>query len=193
MKTRLLLLLALGAAAVSFAAELPSYAPDANAPRAAIPAVYRWDLSPLFASDQAFEQARTKLLAEAAALAKYEGKLAEPATLTACLDLYFRLHRDANFLTLYANMRQSTARSDDAAAALSQRSLAAMDELMRAATFIRREVLALPTAVVTAAYAQQPALAPYRAYLDNLRRRASHVLSADGERALSLLGDNLWA
>jgi oligoendopeptidase F len=201
MKTHFVLLLALGTIGLSsgFAAtptsttELPSYTPDANAARTAIPAVYRWDLSPLFASDAAFEQARIKLLADVAALAPYEGKLANPATLASCLELYFRLHRAANFLTLYANMRQSTARADDAAAALSQRSLAAMDELMRAATFIRREVLALPTAAVTAAYAQQPALAPYGAYLDNLRRRASHVLSADGERALSLLGDNLWA
>ncbi len=32
-----------------------------------------------------------------------------------------------------------------------------------------------------------------RPYLENLRRRASRVLSADAERALALLGDNLWA
>jgi len=193
MKTRLLLLLAFGATAVSFAAELPSYTPDANAARAAIPAVYRWDLSPLFASDQAFEQARTKLLTEVATLAKYEGKLADPATLTACLELYFRLHRDANFLTLYANVRQNTAQSDDAIAAMGQRSLAALDTVVQAAAFIRRELLALPPTALATAYAQQPGLAPYRAYIDNLRRRASRLLSADGERALALLGDNLWA
>jgi len=181
------------AAAPGYSAELPAYTPDANAPRSSIPGVYKWDLTPLFTSDQAFEQARVKLLADVPGLARYEGKLGDPTALAACLELYFRLHRDANFLTLYANLRQSTAQADDAAAAMGQRSLAAMDEVMRAAGFLRRELLALPAASLETAYASRPALATYRAYIDNLRRRASRVLSPDAERALGLLGDNLWA
>ena len=181
------------AVAATAGADLPAITPDANAPRSAIPDVYKWDLSPLFASDSAFEQARVKLLAEVPALREYQGKLADPAALSGCLDLYFRLHREANFLTLYATMRQSTAQTDDAAAALGQRGLAAMDEVMRAAGFIRRELLAAPAPVLESAYAARPGLAPYRAYIDNLRRRASRVLTPDAERALALLGDNLWA
>jgi oligoendopeptidase F len=175
------------------AADLPVYAPDANAPRSAIPDVYKWDLSPLSASDQTFEQARVKLLAEIPNLAKYEGKLADPTALSACLELYFRLHRDANFLTLYADLRKRTAQTDDTVGAMGQRSLAAMDEVMRAAAFIRRELLALPAPVIESAYTSHPELAPNRAYIDNLRRRSSRVLTPDAERALALLGDNLWA
>jgi oligoendopeptidase F len=190
-----LVFLSAAALAVSAAAgaDLPAVTPDANAPRSAIPDVYKWDLSPLFASDAAFEQARAKLLADLPSLGKFERKLADPAALSGCLDLYFRLHRDANFLTLYANMRQSAAQTDDAAAALVERSLAAMDELMQTAAFIRRELLTASATALEAAYAAQPSLAPYRAYIDNLRRRASRVLAPDAERALALLGDNLWA
>jgi oligoendopeptidase F len=68
-----------------------------------------------------------------------------------------------------------------------------MDELMRAAAFIRREVLAQSAESLAAAFAAEPALASYRPYLDNLRRRANRLLSPDAERVLSLLGDNLWA
>ncbi len=100
-----------------------------RAPRS--PLSTQWDLSPLFASDSAFEAARVKLLGEIAGLKAFEGKLTDPGALADCLELYFRLHRDANFLTLYADLRQSTAETDDAAAAMGQRSLAAMDELMR--------------------------------------------------------------
>ena len=107
--SRLVVLVALIAATVpavcGVCGELPVWLPDANAPRSAIPGVYKWDLAPLFASDQAFEQARVKLLADVPRLAGYVGKLGDPAALAACLDLYFRLHRDANFLTLYANLR----------------------------------------------------------------------------------------
>ena len=180
-------------AAATPGGDLPAYTPDANAPRSAIPAVYRWDLSPLFPSDQAWERARVKLLEEIPGLAAYQGKLAEPAALRGCLELYFRLHRDANFVTLYPNLRRSTAQSDDAASVMVQKSLAAMDELMRSAAFLRRDVLALPPATLDAAYAREPGLSQYRPYLDNLRRRAKRLLSSDAERALALLGDNLWA
>jgi len=182
-----------GPGAAEVDAAWPAYTPDANAPRSAIPEIYTWDLSPLFASDEAWDEARLKLLAEIPGLEVFEGRLADPASLQACLDLYFRLHSDANFVTLYANLRQSTALSDEVANAMVQRSLAGMDELMRAAAFIRREVLALPAESLDAAYAAQPALAAYRPYLDNLRRRAVRLLPPDAERVLALLGDNLWA
>ncbi|MCG6950329.1 MAG: oligoendopeptidase F [Acidobacteria bacterium] len=172
---------------------LPTYEPDANVDRSAIPEIYTWDLSPLFASDEAWDEARLKLLAAIPGLEAYDGKLADPGALGACLDLYFRLHSDANFVTLYANLRQSTALSDEAANAMVQSGLAAMDQLMRAASFIRREILTLPAASLDAAYAAEPALATYRPYLDNLRRRSGRLLTPDAERALSLLGDNLWA
>ncbi len=175
------------------AADLPDYTPDSNHPRSAVPAAYTWDLKPLFDSDASFEAGLIRLRQEIPALAPFSGRLADPATLFSCLDLYFRLHNDANKLTLYANLRQSTALTDDTANALVTRSLAAMDELMQAATFIRREVLALPVAQVAAAITAEPQLAPYQAYIENLQRRSSRVLSADGERALGLLGDNLWA
>jgi len=172
---------------------LPAYTPDANDVRSDIPEIFKWDLSPLFASDEAWDAARLKLLAEIPGLEVFEGRLADPASLQACLDLYFRLHSDANFVTLYANLRQSTALSDETANAMVQRSLAGMDELMRAAAFIRREVLALPAESLDAAYAGEPALAAYRPYLDNLRRRSGRLLPPEAERVLALLGDNLWA
>jgi oligoendopeptidase F len=185
----LLGLVATAAAAV----ELPAYSPDSTAPRSAVPEVYQWDLSPLCADDQGFAKELTALLAALPALAEYEGRLGEPAALNECLALYFRLHRQANGLTLYANLRQNTALADDQAGAMVQSSLAAMDELMQRAAFIRREVLAMDAATLDAAYAAEPALATYRPYLDNLRRRADRLLSPDGERVLALLGDNLWA
>jgi len=190
----LLLLTAIpGIAAAGTAADLPAITPDANAKRSAIPEIYTWDLDPLFASDDAWDAARMKLLAEIPSLAQYDGNLADPVALAACLDLYFRLHLEANFVTLYASLRQSTALSDETANAMVQRSLAAMDELMSAAAFIRREILTLPGESLATAYASEPGLAEYRPYIENLRRRAGRLLSPDAERVLALLGDNLWA
>lgn len=175
------------------AADLPAYGPDATTACDAIPAIYHWDLAPLFASDADWETARAALLADVPSLAKYEGRLGDPRQLRECLDLYFQLHDRGSFLTQYPNLRQTTAQSDDRTGAMVQASLGAMEVLMRQAAFIRREVLALSDQQLAAAYAQEPGLAVNRPYLENLRRRASRVLSADAERALALLGDNLWA
>ena len=181
------------AVAGKLAADPPAFTPDSNAARSAIPEVFKWNLAPLFSSDEAWDAARLKLLKDIPGLQAYDGKLAEPAALRTCLELYFRLHSDGNFVTLYANLRQSTAQSDETTNAMVQRSLAAMDELMQAAAFIRREVLALSTENLEQAYSAEPELAEYRSYLDNLRRRANRLLSPEAERVLALLGDNLWA
>ena len=175
------------------ATELPEYRPDPNAPRSAVPDIYKWNLTPIFSSDAAWDQARNKLLEGIPALSKYKGKLADPAALQQCLKLYFELHKDANFLTLYPNLKSSVAASDDSVSTMSQKGLAAMDQLMQAASFIRQELLTMPQESLTKAYAAQPGLADYKSYIENLRRRSKRLLSPDGERALALLGDNLWA
>jgi len=173
--------------------ELPPWKPDATVARDAIPAVYKWDLTPMFASDEAWDAARQEMLRRLPELAFYQGKLADPASLRGCLDLYFELHNTANYLTLYPNLRQVPEQSNDKFNGMLQQGLAAMDELMRASQFLRAEALKLPEATLTAAYAGEPKLAVYKPYLDNLRRRQSRLLSEDAERALGLLGDNLWA
>lgn len=175
------------------AGDLPEYEPDPNAERAAVPDGYKWDLAPLFPSVEAWEAARQRVLREAPALARFERKLSDPAELRDCLRLYFRLHREASHVAMYANLRQNVARADDAASGRVQQALGAMDELMRRAAFIRRETAALPAGALEAAYGAEPGLAEYRNYLRNLGRRADRILSPDAERALALLGDNLWA
>ena len=174
-------------------AEPPAFKPDSNAPRSAIPETFKWDLSPLFASDEAWDAARLELLKDIPGLEAYDGRLAEPAALRACLELYFRLHSDSNFVTLYANLRQATAQSDETANSMVQRSLAAMDELMQTAAFVRREVLTLSAENLEKAYAAEPGLDEYRSYLDNLRRRADRLLSPEAERVLAVSYTHLRA
>lgn len=196
MRSKIMLAFLLGilcVAGIAGTAQLPEYKPDPNAPRSAVPDAYKWNTAPLFPSDEAWEQARLKLFKEIPALSKYQGRLSEPRALRECLQLYFRLHNEANFLTLYSNLGESVALSDDAASRMVQQGLAAMDELMRAAAFIRKELSAMPRNALEGAYAKQPALAEFRNYIGNLRRRSTRILSPDAERALSLLGNNLWA
>jgi oligoendopeptidase F len=186
-------LLGLTLAATVAWAGTAAYEPDANAARADVPRLYRWDLTPLFAGDDAWSASMKQLSGELSGLAEYVGQLGDPSKLEKCLALYFDLHNRANYCSLYASLKLAVAVDDDQAHAMEVQSLALMDELMQGASFIRRELLAIDDATMAKAYEAQPALVEYRSYIDNLRRRRSRVLGAESERILGLMGDNLWA
>lgn len=181
--------------AAALSAEGPggAFVPDANADRSTVPDRFKWGLEPLFASDEAFAHGLAEAAGARKRLAAFEGRLSDPQALRECLDLYFEARLLTNRLTLYGNLRRVTDVTSTPAQALHTRGLQALDELMAAAAFVRREVLALPDATLEAALSGDQALARYRPYLDELRRRDSRVLGAEAERVLSLAGDNLWA
>jgi len=175
------------------AADLPAYAPDANAARADVPDAYKWNLDQLFASPAAWQAEVDALTLEIDQLESFGGKLAAPAALDRCLTLYFGLHDRASHVAQYANLALDAEQTDVILQGRQQRSLALMEDVMAASGFIRAEVLALDDDAMQAAYAAADGPAQYRDYLDNLRRRRSRVLGPEAERVLQLLGDNLWA
>lgn len=180
-------------ASTAHATELPEYTPDANAARASVPAVYQWDLTPLFADAPAWEAAMASVERDLAGFDAHRGKLGDPRHLREALDLYFDLHDRANHCTLYANLQHETQLDDAGFTSMQSRSLALMDAVMASATFLRTEILALSSEQIETAYKKVPELARHRSYVDNLRRRRDRVLGPEAERVLGLMGDNLWA
>jgi len=189
----LVLILALATCTVGFAADQPPYQPDANAARADVPDVYKWNLTQLFATDAAWEQELQTLQKEIPGLTEYQGKLAEPSELKQGLELYFQLHDRTSHVTQYANLALDSEQTDERLQAMQQRSLSLMNELMAAAGFIRGEILALDDKTMQKAYQDQKGPGQYRSYIENLRRRGSRVLGPEAEQVLQLAGDNLWA
>ncbi len=189
----LVTLVVFGQPAFAHADESLAYQPDPAAARADVPDQYKWDLTPLFASPEAWEESYTTLAAQLPTLAAFRGRLAEPQALHDCLVLYFDLHDRANHLTLYAALLADAEQLNESYQVMSRRGMDLMDRLMGEAAFIRAEVLALSDKELDKGARKVPELAAYRRYLDEVRRRRHTVLSEDAERVLSLMGDNLWA
>ena len=166
---------------------------DGNVARESIPARFKWDLRPLFASDAAFEAGLKQAAALRTRLETYRGKLRQPARLRACLALYFETRLLTNKLTLYSSNRVDTAQQDTTLQGMAARALDAMNALIGTAGFIRKELLALDERALRRAYQAEPKLAEYRPYIDELRRRRARALGDEAERVLALAGDNLWA
>jgi oligoendopeptidase F len=175
------------------AGDLPAYEPDANASRNQVPEAYKWDLTPLFDSDAAWEKALDQLEGEIPVLSDYQDKLGDPARLKKCLDVYFDLHDRTSHVQQYANLARSTELTNEANQVRVERSLALTDELMTTAAFIRRELLTMDEKSLAKAYEAKNGPAGYRTYIENLRRRSSRMLSPEVEHVLQLGGDNLWA
>jgi oligoendopeptidase F len=190
----LVIAMALSALAVhALAGEYPAYEPDANHSRDQVPDVYKWDLTPLFASVADWEKALEELPTDVEVIESYKGKLSNPKAMTECLDFYFDVHNRAAHVQQYAALALETNLTDQEKEARHQRALRLMDDVMTAAGFMRGEILALDDADMEKAYAAPDGPGKYRRYLDDLRRRRARVLHPEAERVLQLAGDNLWA
>ncbi|RKZ15642.1 oligoendopeptidase F [bacterium] len=172
---------------------LAEYTPDPNAARDDVPGEFKWDLGQLFSDEAAWQASMDELGGQVQMISAYEGKLAVGADLQECLTTYFDLHNRINHCTLYANLLVATHLDDDHAHDMETRALGLMDELGRAASFIRGEMLEIEPEAMQAAYREMPGLEVFRPYIENLQRRADRVLGAEAERVLGLLGDNQWA
>jgi len=175
------------------AGDLPDYTPNANDNRDQVPDIFKWDLTPLFTSDNACDEAMEQIRGEIPELASYQGKLGDPVALKKCLELYFDLHNRTSHVQQYANLALNTALTNEDYQARKQLSLSLMDELMAAAGFIRGEVLAVSDATMAKAYENKNGPSEYKIYLDNLRRRRGILLNPESEHILAMAGDNLWA
>ncbi len=175
------------------AAMSAAFMPDANMERSALPADSKWNLAPLFVDDAAFSAASDQVVTNIAALAAFQGKLAAPESLAACLDLYFDTRLLANKMTLYAQTRLVTDQKSAERQRMNDLALKRFADFMTATAFIRQEVLAYDSSSLEQAMAAHPALARHAHYLREIHRRKARVLAPETERVLGLAGDNLWA
>jgi oligoendopeptidase F len=106
---------------------------------------------------------------------------------------YFELDALTNRLTLYGNLQRDGESTNPEYVARHQAGLKLTGDLMTEASHLRQAILGFSAEQLDAAYRSVSALASFRPYVDGIRRRADRVLSAEGERVLSLAGDNLWA
>jgi len=158
--------------------------------RTEIPEKYRWDLSAIFPSDDAWEAARADLAKRVPSLESHRGKLGESAAaLRAALDAIYGAQRELERLTVYA-----TSRSDEDLRAGRPREMKAAAErlavdLEAATSWFRPELLALPEAKVRGLLGQDPGLAQYRFPIDDVLRWKPYTRSAGEEKILAQAGN----
>ncbi len=157
--------------------------------RSEIPDRYKWNLSDLYPSEQAWSAARADLERRVPRLADHRGHLGDSAeALWQGLDAMFTLDRDLSRLQAYAH-----ALSDEDTRAARPRELRQAAEQLAvdfgaASAFVRPEILSLDPARLRAFQAQERRLEPYRFFLDEVLRWKPHTLSSAEERIVAEAG-----
>ena len=147
---------------------------------------YKWDLSSMFPSNEAFEAGLEELKAYCPKLLAFKGKISTSAQ--ALLE-FLQLEDQMNLL-LYKIINYAERKSDeDTRVAKYQAYVAnatsASTQVGEATSWFAAELLAIPAESVEKFYAEVPALEFYRRKLNKILNQREHTLSAEEEALLA--------
>ena len=154
--------------------------------REEIDSKYKWDLSSMFSSDEAFEAGLEELKAYCPKLLAFKGKISTSAQ--ALLE-FLQLEDQMNLL-LYKIINYAERKSDeDTRVAKYQAYVAnatsAYTQVGEATSWFAAELLAIPAESVEKFYVEVPALEFYRRKLNKILNQREHTLSAEEEALLA--------
>ena len=154
--------------------------------REEIDSKYKWDLSSMFPSDEAFEAGLEELKAYCPKLLAFKGKISTSAQAL----LEFLQLEDKMNLLLYKIINYAERKSDeDTRVAKYQAYVAnatsAYTQVGEATSWFAAELLAIPAEFIEKFYAEVPALEFYRRKLNKILNQREHTLSAEEEALLA--------
>ena len=154
--------------------------------REEIDSKYKWDLSSMFPSDEAFEAGLEELKAYGPKLLAFKGKISTSAQ--ALLE-FLQLEDQMNLL-LYKIINYAERKSDEDTRVAKYQAYVAnatsvYTQVGEATSWFAAELLAIPAESVEKFYAEVPALEFYRRKLNKILNQREHTLSAEEEALLA--------
>jgi oligoendopeptidase F len=145
-----------------------------------------WDLSSYFPNDQAWEEAFAAWKKRVAGYAAFCGKLGDSAEkLAECIKFELDINETGDRLGNYAHLRTCEDQGNSVYQRMDGRFQQFASEVGQASSFIRPEILAIPTEAMDE-FLNSASLAPYRRLLTRILRFKPHSLSGKEERLLAM-------
>lgn len=149
----------------------------------------KWNLTDLFASDEAWAEAKTKLEARFPEVDPYKGTLGKSAkNLLDCMSLLTELQKDFYRLGSYASMNSDLDMRNAAAMGMKQ-SLGPMGSAFGArVAWVDPEILEIPEKTLADFFKTEPGLEVYKPVIDDIIRTKAHTLSEKEEKLMADAG-----
>jgi oligoendopeptidase F len=154
--------------------------------RAKIPDKYKWDLTKIYPTDDAWRQAKEKIKTEIPKVREFKGTLGTSAArLADALDLGNELSKELSRAYVYASMTSDQDTRVSTYRGMQQEMIQIAASLGAETAFLEPEVLKIEPAVIDRFIAQEPRLKVYTVYLKDIQRRRPHTLSDAEEKLLA--------
>ncbi|AVP45693.1 oligoendopeptidase F [Bacillus cereus] len=158
--------------------------------RAEVPNELKWDLSDLYKSNDEWHTALNILENDIQKLDAFKGRLhTNSTTLLNCLLLEEELLMKLTKLYSYANLKESTDRTNPVIQANSSKISALWTKVHTALSFIHNEILSFDEETIEKYLTEETKLEPFRKSLLEILKKRQHTLSPETEEALAALGE----
>ncbi|OTE99758.1 oligoendopeptidase F [Halorubrum sp. SD683] len=158
--------------------------------RSEIDAEYKWDLDGIYADDEAWEAAYETVSDRIGELADYEGRATEDAaTLLELLELREEIFRELQQVMTYARLRSAEDTRNQEYQAMSAKASSLGSEASSAISYLDPEIQSLTEADVADFVNDEPGLAEYEHYFDDVLRKKPHTRSSEVEEVLADLSE----
>lgn len=152
-----------------------------NVAREQIPAACKWHVSDIYAGENDWQAACEEYKSKLPQLQAMQGQLNTAAAVCAALKLQEELAKLLDKIYAYARLQQDADNTDQKLQALAGEAEGMAAAFSNANAFVEPEMLALGKEKLLQMLDEEPALAEYRFYIENMVRLSDHVLSADKE------------
>lgn len=154
--------------------------------RSKIPDQYKWDLTPLYPTDQAWKTQKEKLVADIPKLRAFQGKLGSSATALAdALEASSQLEKELSRLALYAGLISDLDTRASQYQAMRQEIVQIGSTFGAESAYMEPEILKIDSGKLEQFITQEPRLKVYRHYLDDVSRRRAHTGTEAEEKLLA--------
>ncbi len=157
--------------------------------RSKIPDQYKWKLTDLYPSDQAWAADKDVMARRLPGLSRWKGALGtSPTELADCLDYLNDVAKQFAKLAVYAGMASDQDTREAKYLAMVQEMGQLGAEFGAQTSYIQPEVLAIPRSTIDEFLTKEKRLAIYRHDLDDILRRKDHTGTANEEKIIADAG-----
>lgn len=149
-----------------------------------------WDLTPIFESDQAWEEAVKEVQKDIQAVSQKKGTLDQgPEALLEALEAILGTQRKLESVFVYAHLKSDQDTGNSTYQALQDRGRLLISQAAEATSWFQPELLSLDQATIEKYFEEEPKLEVYKHEIEKMLVNKDHVLDADKEALLAGASD----
>ena len=161
--------------------------------RCDIPKAHKWDLSPMFSDDTAWETLFKTTEEKICRYTAFHGQLGDSAArLKEAIDFDLSVNRDIERLYTYAHLKNDEDKTHATYDALFQKAVNLYTRIAQASSFFTPEIQAIDEGIM-ADFLKDPALNGYQFFMEKILRYKPHTRSPEVEELLAMSAEAMGA